>query len=393
MDQIDAILYINLAHRTDRKQHILAELSKICTDSSKIHRIDAVYKNPGALGCLMSHIQSLLYALTHKDWQTVLVVEDDFTFNCDTPVEQIKSLFSQPFEVGLLSHNYLQCTDTDQINVKRVTYSQTSSSYIIRRSYIPVLLQNFNESLADMLSNGQMHTNCLDIHWKTIQLKHQWYALMPAIGYQYANFSDITQTFVDYGDSLTTITVIVPSIGRPEITRTLRSLLSLTNPNWKALIGFDAVKDIPDLLTDPRISYLFLPQKAGGGKNYGGGVRNRLIKAADTKWICFVDDDDTLRPHYIDSFLSETIATPSAVAIMFRMSYNRDDSHVLPPIGISQPVKNQVGISFAVQRQFLLDNKIEFVNGPTEDYDLLRRIHEAKGKIAFSRIIAYNIRF
>lgn len=198
---------------------------------------------------------------------------------------------------------------------------------------------------------------------------------------------------IEYCDLVSHVTFIVPSIGRPELTRTLQSLTALTNPNWKALIGFDAVKEVPDLLTDPRIFYRFLSEKAGGGKNYGGGVRNYLIKEADTKWICFVDDDDTLRPHYIDSLVSETIANPTAVVIMFRMSYNRDDSIILPPIGLSEPVKNRVGISFAVQRQFLVDNKIEFVNGQTEDYELLRRIHEANGKIAFSTTIAYNVGF
>ena len=42
MDHIDAILYINLEYRKDRNEHILNEIHKICTDDSKIHRIDAI---------------------------------------------------------------------------------------------------------------------------------------------------------------------------------------------------------------------------------------------------------------------------------------------------------------------------------------------------------------
>ena len=44
MNHIDAILYINLSYRVDRNEHILQELSKLCQDQSKIHRIDAIKK-------------------------------------------------------------------------------------------------------------------------------------------------------------------------------------------------------------------------------------------------------------------------------------------------------------------------------------------------------------
>jgi len=39
MYHIDAIIYINLEHRTDRNEHVLHEIHKLCTDDSKIHRI------------------------------------------------------------------------------------------------------------------------------------------------------------------------------------------------------------------------------------------------------------------------------------------------------------------------------------------------------------------
>ena len=39
---LDAILYINLAHRTDRKEHILHEIHKMTNEN--IHRIDAIIK-------------------------------------------------------------------------------------------------------------------------------------------------------------------------------------------------------------------------------------------------------------------------------------------------------------------------------------------------------------
>jgi len=78
MEYIDAILYINLEHRKDRNEHILNEIHKICTDNSKIHRIDAIKNDNGALGCGLSHIKALEYAVKNE-WKTVLILEDDFT--------------------------------------------------------------------------------------------------------------------------------------------------------------------------------------------------------------------------------------------------------------------------------------------------------------------------
>jgi glycosyl transferase family 25 len=198
MEHIDAILYINLEYRKDRNEHILNEIHKICTDDSKIHRIDAIKKDNGALGCGLSHIKALEYAVKNE-WKTVLILEDDFTCKSVQMNDHITLLFEYDFDVGLLSHNCLKYSNTDNDFVKRVIYSQTASSYIIKKDYIPILLQNMREAMNDMLINGKRHENCIDIHWVPLILKDKWYALYPAIGYQYANHSNIENTYVEYG--------------------------------------------------------------------------------------------------------------------------------------------------------------------------------------------------
>jgi hypothetical protein len=203
MDDIDAILYINLAHRTDRKEHILFELQKWGIDSLKIHRVDAVSKTPGALGCGLSHIKALTEAFSHPEWNTVLILEDDFTFRSDSQINhEIKQLFaSQPlFDIGLLSYNsqYVKYTDTTIPSIKRIQYSQTTSSYLIRRHYIPTLLQNMKVATYDMERFGKRHGNCIDIHWTILQPHGKWYGIFPAIGYQYDNYSDIEHRVTSY---------------------------------------------------------------------------------------------------------------------------------------------------------------------------------------------------
>ena len=204
MESIDAILYINLAHRIDRKEHILFELEKCGVDSSKIHRIDAVHRMPGALGCGLSHIKALTEAFSHSEWNTILILEDDFTFRSDSEMNnKIKQLCTSHtyFDVGLLSYNpeFVKYRDTNIPSIKKIIYSQTTSAYIIRRHYIPTLLQNMKAATYDMERFGKRHENCIDIHWAKLQPSGHWYSIFPAIGYQYDNYSDIEQRITSYG--------------------------------------------------------------------------------------------------------------------------------------------------------------------------------------------------
>ena len=204
MESIDAILYINLSHRNDRKEHILFELEKCSVDSSKIHRIDAVHRTPGALGCGLSHIKALTEAFSHPEWNTVLILEDDFTFRSDSEMNnKIKQLCTSHsfFDVGLLSYNpeFVKYKDTSIPSIKKILYSQTASAYIIRRHYIPTLLQNMKAATYDMERFGKRHENCIDIHWAKLQPSGHWYGIFPAIGHQYDNYSDIEHRITSYG--------------------------------------------------------------------------------------------------------------------------------------------------------------------------------------------------
>jgi glycosyl transferase family 25 len=203
---LDAILYINLAHRHDRAAHVLHEISKICDDPSRVHRIDAIQRTPGALGCGLSHIKALQFALDHPQWQNILVLEDDFTFHGEDKVTLRKAVetllrYSPHMDIGLLSYNHdkFRGIPTLQEGVQKVMFSQTTSSYVIRRSYIPTLMQNMKEAMYDMERTGWSGLNCIDIHWTVLQPMGNWYALVPAVGYQYENFSDIEQRVTAYG--------------------------------------------------------------------------------------------------------------------------------------------------------------------------------------------------
>jgi len=195
------------------------------------------------------------------------------------------------------------------------------------------------------------------------------------------------------------ITVIIPSIIRPTLSKSLKSLYQQSNNCWLAKVGIDGLPNTNELQNiidtykeDNKIEFNFL-EKLGGGKNFGGGVRNKLMENCTTSWMCFLDDDDTFRNTYMDKFISELSANPGCDVILFRMSYDTLDENVLPPNNHSEITPDLVGISFAVRTEFLKSNQIQFKNGPREDFDILTSIRDKGGKICFSNHITYNIRY
>lgn len=218
MEHIDAILYINLAHRTDRRAHLEAEFTRMEIPAEKIHRIDAIKNTNGALGCTMSHIKCLKLVEEHPEWKTVLIMEDDYTFRGKRPAEFNRGLniFFQDFVKGMVglpdsrqhtwdvflpSYNHwnARIEETSDDRIKRVRYSQTTSSYVFQRHYLPKLMANFRESATNLLRHGKQPVHCLDINWTKLQAEDTWFLIFPSLGYQYDNHSDIEGRVVRYG--------------------------------------------------------------------------------------------------------------------------------------------------------------------------------------------------
>lgn len=201
MENIDAILYINLDHRTDRNEHIRGEIKHIDPTFSKTHRISGVHvPTHGALGCSTSHCNALATMMQHPEWKICMILEDDFTFS--SPLEaknQLETLFKESplFDVFLLAYANIHMIPKSS-SIQHVRSSQTTSGYIIHRHYLPTLLDNFTTSRDHLKQNGPSPDMCLDQYWKKLMPTGRWYTLSNKIGYQYMNYSDIEQKMVDY---------------------------------------------------------------------------------------------------------------------------------------------------------------------------------------------------
>ena len=96
INRLDAIIYINLENRSDRKELLMEELKKLNTDMSKVHKVSGVYmpKN-GHKGCIQSHILALNMIKLNK-WERVLILEDDAELDMDPEV--INNLINKSLE-------------------------------------------------------------------------------------------------------------------------------------------------------------------------------------------------------------------------------------------------------------------------------------------------------
>ena len=187
------------------------------------------------------------------------------------------------------------------------------------------------------------------------------------------------------------ITFIIPTIGRKSLLNTVESLLKLKNNNWKALILFDGVtNEFKDIITDKRF-YILEIEKNGVLEECGkaGLVRNiGMNYISHTRWIGFVDDDDTLSPDYIDNLKIEDKLNSNLNICVFRMI--DINNNILPPKSDFGIHKRNIGISFAIRNNIC--RNILFKNDNYEDYYFLKECEFKKHNIILSPYISYFVR-
>ena len=185
-------------------------------------------------------------------------------------------------------------------------------------------------------------------------------------------------------DALPYITFIIPSIGRPTLSRTIESLKNLNDPNWKAIIVFDGIEPTfyPD---DSRVTICAVQKQ--GYYNCAGCVRNQGIKLVRTRWVGFVDDDDILLPNYIDAFRRQLHRNPDV--IILRML---TPDGIFPPLEDADFSKGLVGISFCAKTSLFQENNLWFISSTYEDFYLLDKWRRSFKKIVISPETAYIVR-
>lgn len=223
LNRLDAIIYINLENRGDRKDLLLKELESLGIDQSKLHKVSGVFipKN-GHKGCVQSHILALQMIKLNK-WKRVLILEDDAQLTI--PPSLFNPLIEQSLEIldssqsgwnvlmlatankildntfrpqsisleytpEIKTHETTDPTTTKsttnsitEYKLEKIQSATTSSAYIVNGDYVDTILKlfelcNINMNHGKLSSNNYEHWS-LDQRWAEIQDRDRWFALTP----------------------------------------------------------------------------------------------------------------------------------------------------------------------------------------------------------------------
>jgi glycosyltransferase involved in cell wall biosynthesis len=196
---------------------------------------------------------------------------------------------------------------------------------------------------------------------------------------------NIIQNNIDNNiDNENIITFIIPTIGRETLIDSVNSIVNQTNKNWKCIIIFDGVKNNYDLCNENITIYEI--EKTKGIINQASDVRNYGIQKASSKWIAFLDDDDTIAEDYVEIFYNEQQIFDFDIYV-FRMKM---DQRIIPNYDCFDFKICDVGISFICHKKIF--EKISFQNSHTEDFEFLNNAREKKYKIIISNTIKYYVK-
>lgn len=202
---IKNVFYINLDSRIDRRNHFEMEFNKIGLTT---HRFPAIKHDNGAIGCTMSHIGCLELAIKY-DWDHVLICEDDATIvNPGQLVYQMNQFFKNfgdNWDVVLLGGNNYQPYRKLSNECVRVANCQTTTSYLVRRSYFETLLKNFKIGLNNLINTKEQEKYAIDQYWKHLQREHRWYLIIPVSVVQRADYSNVSNRHVNYENDMLSI--------------------------------------------------------------------------------------------------------------------------------------------------------------------------------------------
>ena len=188
MDQIEGIVYINLAKRADRRAHMEA----LCLAYGiQAIRFEAIEHNHGLYGCGLSHLAVLKMALK-QEWNRVLILEDDILIQGDQAKfhEAIASILTRNFDVCMLDTNLQQSEPVDVDWLLRVKHSYCAGAYIVEKHYYQKLIDLYEWALPKLLETGAHWLYANDAAWSTLQQNDNWITFRPQLCRQMAGYSD-----------------------------------------------------------------------------------------------------------------------------------------------------------------------------------------------------------
>lgn len=197
---IDKIIYINLSSRPDKKEQIENELNNFQLEYERFDAIDT--PEYGAYGCGLSHIAVLKIA-KEKNYKNVLILEDDFQFLVTK--EEFENNLTAFFEsnldynVCMLSYDLRKHIPIENNVVDKVVEAHTTSGYLIHSNYYDALINLFEKAMPLLIYTKLHWIFSIDVVWKDLQKKDNWYFFKTRIGKQRPGYSDVGKRYCNNG--------------------------------------------------------------------------------------------------------------------------------------------------------------------------------------------------
>lgn len=204
--------YINLEERKDRVKHF-ENLKNNYPFFKNIIRFNAIRNENGAIGCGLSHIKVLTKLLECQD-EYMMVIEDDLCILNDNNYNDFVKYFENirnemQWDIILLTprgekkyiDNGLQNnynTNMHNNHFFEIVNSQTTTGYIIKKSFIPILINNLKQSIQGLIKKLDPNTYAIDQYWKRLQNDNHFYYFNKIFAGQLIGYSDIEKRYINY---------------------------------------------------------------------------------------------------------------------------------------------------------------------------------------------------
>lgn len=215
LSYIDAVTYINLESRLDRRNELETTLAEL--GLTNVHRVEGVIatdkmydeavkrytgKGPqmskGALGCALAHINQLklMYDLLPSNESYGVVLEDDFKVLSSDIYNQKKHELGDVIETYRPDIIMLGLTpkELDSIygfyNVVKVHIATAAMGMIVKKSYIPKLMEIYLTGIKECI-----HIDQITVRYQKVD---NWFGVFPPMFIQAPGYSNIEERYVDY---------------------------------------------------------------------------------------------------------------------------------------------------------------------------------------------------
>ena len=207
---IDAVLFINLDERTDRRANAEQELGLLGVPKELIHRVSGTNYLAGnisavsaanrstlaAAGCADSFHRALQLALKNENWKTIMVVEDDIIFKHPEQTDrEIGRLFSgeiQDWDVMKLAMTAGRTEGSRHPGVLRSICTMGNIGLVIRRKALHAMAAAAKEARDELfLPEARQDVSAVDVKFCPLQLTQRWYGFAPPQAGQIAGRSNI----------------------------------------------------------------------------------------------------------------------------------------------------------------------------------------------------------